>query len=98
MGGIVGRAQEHDRQGSGQKLSNSVIRMKPMDQRWEAMQPMIEERSTFSCTVWNSWIWACGSETSCEVMQPGFTDWKSKWIQAPPMWRRRYRYESYGMY
>ena len=36
----------------------------------------------------------CGSETTCEVMKPGFMDWKSNWIQAPPMWRRRYRFDS----
>ena len=51
---------------------------------------IFQVRSTFVCTAWDGWIWACGSETSCEVMRPQYKK-KEKWIQAPPMWRRRYR-------
>lgn len=61
MGGIVGRSADHVEQGSGQKISNSVIRIRPLEEKWTEMQPMLEDRSTFSCAVWNGWIWVCGS-------------------------------------
>ena len=61
MGGIVGRSADHVEQGSGQKISNSVIRIRPLEEKWTEMQSMLEDRSTFSCAVWNGWIWVHGS-------------------------------------
>ena len=61
MGGIVGRSADHVEQGSGQKISNSVIRIRPLEEKWTEMQSMLEDRSTFSCAVWNGWIWVRGS-------------------------------------
>ena len=61
MGGIVGRSADHVEQGSGQKISNSVIRIRPLEEKWTEMQPMLEDRSTFACTVWQGYIWVCGS-------------------------------------
>ena len=94
MGGVIGKAAKRydGHLGSGQERTNTVLRLRPRDKRWTELEPMIEVRSTFVCTAWDGWIWACGSETSCEVMRPSYKA-KSKWIEAPPMWRRRYRYE-----
>lgn len=92
MGGIIGRATNRYQsvQGSTQVRTNSVLRLIPKKKLWTDVHDMLKERSNHVCTAWDGYIWACGPETSCEVMQPGHIG-SAPWQQAPPMWRMRSR-------